>query len=123
MSGKRIYSPSILINSVEYKCRARSVSLTPGAYINFCEPEWTFEAELELGYGSAALWNVLEALEDTIVTVVLKPEDATTAAGNPAATFSIRMPPIPFLTSATRGDRMTFSLTAMAEAVPTFAVS
>lgn len=118
--SKRIYAPSILIDSVEYKCKARSVSLEPGDYINYCEPEWTFSAEIELGYGASESWNLLEALEDTIVTVVLKPEDDTVAATNPSATISIRMPPVPFMMSDGRGERQTFSLEVVTEAVPAF---
>jgi hypothetical protein len=118
--SKRIYAPSILIDSVEYKCKARSVSLEPGDYINFCEPEWTFNAEIEIGYGASDSWNLLEALEDTLVDVVLKPEDATVAAGNPSATFQVRFPPIPFMMSSGRGDRQTLSLSVVTEAVPTY---
>jgi hypothetical protein len=118
--SKRIYSPSILIDDEEYKCKARSVSLEPGDYINFCEPEWTFNAEIEIGYGADESWNTLEALEDTLVTVVLKPEDDTVAAGNPSATFSIRFPPIPFMMSDGRGNRQTMNLSVVTEAAPVF---
>lgn len=119
--SKRIYAPSILINSIEYKCRARSVSLTPGDYINFCEQEWMFSAEIELGYGTAESWNVLNALADTTVSVVVKPEDGTVAAGNPSATFQIRMPSIPFMTGDARGDRQVITVEAVTEAEPVFA--
>jgi len=122
MSAKRLYAPSILIDSVEYKCKVRSVSLEPGEHINYCEQEWTFTAEIEIGYGVAESWTLLEALRDTIVDVVLKPEDATTAATNPSASFSIRMPAVPFITNASKNDRMTFSLEATTEAEPVFAV-
>ena len=122
MAGKRIYAPSILINSVEYKCKARSVTLEPGNWINFCEQEWTFEAEIELGYDTTESWNLLNALEDTVTTVVLKPEDATVAATNPSASFSIRMPAVPFLTGSSRGDRQTFTLSQVTEAAPVFSV-
>jgi len=120
MAGKRLYSPSITINSVEYKCFARSVSLEPGDYINFCEQEWTFSAELELGYGAAETFNLLEALSDTITTIVLLPEDTTTAVTNPTATFSMRIPATAFMTDASRGDRMTMTLEGKTEAVPVF---
>lgn len=123
MSAKRLYAPSILIDSVEYKCKARTVSLEPGDHINFCEQEWAFNAEIEIGYGASESWTLLEALQDTIVTVVLKPEDAAVAAGNPTATFSIRVPAIPFMTGASRGDRQTFNLEVMTEAAPVFAVA
>jgi hypothetical protein len=120
MAGKRLYAPSILIDEVEYKCKARSVSLEPGDHINFCEQEWTFTAEIELGYGVAESWNLLHALQDTIVDVVLKPEDSGVAATNPAAAFQIRMPSVPFMTGAARGERMTFSLEITTEAAPVF---
>jgi hypothetical protein len=123
MAGKRIYSPSILIDSVEYKCMSRSVSLEPGDYINFCEQDWTFSAEIELGYGTSESWNLLEANADTIVSVVVKPEDATTAETNPSATFSIRLPSVAFMTSTTRGDRQIMTLEARTEAAPVFATS
>ena len=123
MTAKRIYAPSILINAVEYKCKARTVTLEPGDDINFCEQEWTFNAEIELGYGSGESWTLLEALQDTIVTVALKPEDATATATNPSATFSIRVPAVPFMTGATRGDRQTFNLEVATEAAPVFATA
>ena len=117
--AKRLYSPSILVNAVEYKCRARSVSLEPtGVDLNFCEEEYAFMAEIELGYGTAESWNVLNALSDTIVPVVLKPEDAVVSDTNPSATFSIRMPSIPFMPSTARGDRMVITIEAMTEAEP-----
>jgi hypothetical protein len=121
MAGKRLYAPSILINSVEYKCFARTVSLEAGDYINFCEQEWTFSAELELGYGATETWNLLDALADTVVPVVLKPETASVAATNPTATFSIRMPAPSFMTDSSRGERMTYSLETLTEAEPVFA--
>ena len=123
MAGKRLYAPSILIDAVEYKCFARSVSLEPGDYINFCEQEWTFSAELELGYGAAETWNLLNANADTVVNVVLKPEDDTVSATNPSASFSIRMPSVGFMTSSTRGDRQVMTLEERTEAVPVFATA
>ena len=101
MAGKRLYSPSILIDAVEYKCMARTVSLEPGDWINFCEQEWTFTAELELGYGTGESWTLLEALQNGTAAVVLKPEDATAAITNPSASFTIRVPAVPFMTAAT----------------------
>lgn len=123
MSAKRLYAPSILINSVEYQCKARSVSLEPGDWINFCEQEWTFAAEIELGYGSGESWTLLEALENTATTVVLKPENSTTTTTNPAATFSIRVPAVPFMTAAARGERMIIPLEVVTEAAPVFATT
>ena len=123
MAAKRLYAPSILINSVEYKAKARSVSLEPGDYINFSEPEWTFGAEIELGYGTDQSHTDLAALENTLVDVVLKPEDATVGAGNPTATFQVRMTPIPFLTSVARGERMTVDMSVITEVAPVFATS
>ncbi len=122
MSAKRLYKPSILLNAVEYQCKIRSVSLEPGEHINYCEQEWTFSAEIELGYGAAESWTLLNALRDTIVPVVLKPEDAVVGATNPSATFQIRMPAVPFITSAPKNDRMTFTLESTTEAEPVFAV-
>jgi len=121
MSAKRVYLPSILINSVEYQCKARSVSLEPGDWINFCEQDWTFAAEIEIGYGSGEAWTLLEALENTLTTVVLKPEDSTVTATNPSASFSIRVPAVPFMTSVARGERMIIPLEVITEAAPVFA--
>ena len=123
MAGKRLYSPSVLIDSVEYKCFARSVALEAGDFINFCEQEWTFTAEIELGYGAAETWNLLNALSDTVVSVVLKPEDSTTTESNPAATFDIRMPAPSFMTDSERGERMTYDLEMLTEAEPVFSTS
>jgi len=122
--GKRIYSPSILINSVEYKCKARSVTLEPnGTALNFCEDEYEFSAEIELAYGTGESWTLLSALAKTVVDVVLKPEDATTALMNPSATFEFYVPSVPFMSSATRGDRQTMTLSGPTEAEPVFATS
>ena len=124
MAGKRIYGPSITINSVEYKCFARSVSLEPADYINFCEQEWTFSADIELGYDTAETWNLLNAIADTVVTIVLLPEEGgAVSATNPSATFSMRMPSPAFMTSTTRGDRQVFTLTGRTEAAPVVAVA
>ena len=122
MAAKRLYAPSITINSVEYKCKARSVALEPGEHINYCEQEWRFIAEIEIGYGTAESQTLLRALQDTVVAVVLKPEDAVVSATNPSATFNVRIPAIPFITAASKGDRMTFTLDVPTEAAPAFAV-
>jgi hypothetical protein len=123
MAAKPLYSPSILIDSVEYKTKARSVSLEPGDYINFGEPEWTFTAEVELGFGTDEAYTDLAALENTIVDVVLKPKDDTVGAGNPTATFQILMPPITFMAPVARGERMTHTITTTTLAAPVIATS
>jgi hypothetical protein len=123
MAAPRIYEPSILINSVEYKTKARSVSLVPGDYLNFGEPEWTFSCEIELGYGTGESHTDLAALENTLVDIVLKIVDASVAASNPSETFQIRMPPISFMTGGARGERQTIDLSAITEAVPALAYS
>lgn len=123
MSAKRLYAPSITIDSVEYKCKARSVSLEPGDYINYCEQEWTFAAEIEIGYGTGESWTLLEALQDTVASVVLIPEDDTVTATNPSATFDIRVPAVPFMTDAARSERMVIPLEVVTEAAPVFATS
>jgi len=121
MAGKRVYAPSILIDSVEYKCFANSVTLEPGDYINFCEQEWNFSAAIELGYGASDTWNLLIALADTTIEVVLKPEDAAVAATNPSATFNFRVPSVSFMTGSSRGDRQMFTLEGRTESEPVFA--
>ena len=123
MAGKRLYAPSILIDSVEYKCMARSVSLEPGDWINFCEQEWTFTAEIELGYGTGESWTLLEALQNSTASVVLKPEDTTVSVANPSASFTVRIPAVPFMTDAARGERMTMPLEVLTESAPVFATT
>ena len=124
MAAKRIYSPSILINSVQYKCKARSVTLEPnGTALNFCEDEFDFSAEIELGYGTGESWTLLSALAKTIVDVVLKPEDADVAAANPSATFQFRVPSVSFMLSATRGDRQIMTLSGPTETEPVYATT
>ena len=123
MAAKRLYAPSILIDSVEYQCMARSVALEPGDWINFCEQEWTFSAEIEIGYGSGESWTLLEANQNSVVNVVLKPENETVASTNPSASFSVRKPAVPFLTAVARGERMTIPLEAITESAPIFATT
>lgn len=123
MAAKRLYAPSILIDSVEYKCMARSVSLEPGDWINFCEQEWTFAAEIEIGYGTSESWTLLEALQNSTASVVLKPEDAAAAIDNPSATFEIRVPAVAFMTDAARGERMTIPFEVVTESAPVFATA
>lgn len=117
----RIIKPSISIDGVEYKCKSRSVDLVPGDQVNFCEQEWTCTVEVELTYGATGSWATLNALRDTVVTVVLSPSDATAGtADNPSATFDAMIPAIPFMSGATRGERQTFSLELVSEAEPVF---
>lgn len=120
MAGKRIYAPSILIDGVEFKCFARSVSLEAGDYADFCTQDWTFTAELMLGYGAADTWNLLYANANTTVEIVLKPEDDTVGPTNPSATFDFRMPTVSFMTGSERGARQSFTLTGMTETEPVF---
>lgn len=123
MSAKRLYAPSIDIDGNEFKCLVQSVGLEPGAWINFCEQEWTFTAAIELGYGASDSWNILNAMADTIVTVTLKPEDDAVAVTNPGATFDIRMPSPSFMVATQRGNRMVFNLSVTTEAAPVFATA
>ena len=125
MAGKRIYGPSILINAVEYKCFANTVSLEPsGTYVTFCEQDWNFTASIQLGYSATDTWNLLNALADTVVTIVLLPEQGTAvSATNPSATFTMRMPSPAFMTSTTRGDYQVFDLTGRTESAPVTAVA
>jgi hypothetical protein len=122
MANKRLYQPSILMDSVEYRVKADSIKLEPGDYINFSEEEWTLEVTILLDYAAAGSWNLLYALAGTLVDVVLKIDDASVAVTNPTATFQIRMPSPTFMDGA-RGDRQSFGLIAMTEEVPVFATS
>jgi hypothetical protein len=123
VSGKRIYNPTVTIGGTEFKCMTRTVELTPGDFTTFCEQDWSCTVEIEVSYGAAGSWNVLNGFRDTLQTVVIKPEDAATSVTNPAATFTARIPAVPFVTGAGRGEKMTMSLELMAEAEPVFATT
>ena len=121
MAGKRIIKPSISIGGTEFKCSSRSVTLEPGDLINFCEQDWSLTVEIELSFGATGTWQVLNGMRDTEQTVVVSPSDGAISAENPSATFTAAIPAIPFMSDATRGERMTISLTLVAEAEPVFA--
>lgn len=123
MAAKRIIKPSISIGGTEFKCSGRSATLEPGDFINYCEQEWTFEVELELSYGATGTWTLLDAMRDTEQEVILSPSDGAVSADNPSATFDAVIPAIPFMSDATRGERMTMTLTLTSEGEPVFATS
>lgn len=119
----RIIKPSIDIGGTEFKCMSRSVELVPGDFRNFCEREWMCTVEVELTYGAAESWTVLDAFRDTTQTVVVSPSDGAVAASNPSATFTANIPAIPFMSGATRGERQTFILELVSDSEPVFAVT
>lgn len=124
MAGYRIINPKLTIDGDDFKCLSKTAELVPGQRINFCENEWTVTLEVELSYAaSTGSWNILNALRDTVVAIVVAPADSAAAATNPTATFNAKIPAIPLMMGAEYGARMTFSLELTSEAEPVFAVS
>lgn len=123
MAGYRIIQPKLTIDGDDFKCLSKTAELVPGERINFCENEWTVTLEVELSYAATTgSWNLLNALRDTVVEIVIAPADAVAAATNPTATFDARIPPIPLMMGAEYGSRMTFSLELTSEGEPVFGV-
>lgn len=119
----RITKPFLSIDGTEFQCFADSLSLGPDGIRNFCEDEWSMSVDIELTYGTGESHTVLDAMRDTVVEVVVRPSDAAIGVGNPSATFDARIPAIPFMEGATRGDRMRFTLELMAEDTPAYATA
>ena len=122
MPAKRIIKPSISIGGTEFQCMSRTASLVPGDFINFCEQEWTLTVDIEVSYGAAGSWTVLDGFRDSEQEVIVKPSDGAISADNPSATFDAVIPAIPFMNDATRGERMVFTLTLVSEGEPVFAI-
>lgn len=126
-------TPVITINSVDYVCAARSVSLIPSDMKadvkTFCNPggerpsstTWTLDVEILLSFGavSTGTWNTLNAIRKTRVTCTVKYDDGATAITNPLATFDIYVPSIPFVNGKI-GDAMPITLTAVVIGEPVF---
>ena len=126
-------SPVITIDSVDYVCAARSVSLIPSDMkadvSTFCNPggerpsspTWELEVELLLSSGavSTGTWNTLNAIRKLRKTCTVKYDDAATAVTNPLATFDIYVPTIPFVNGKI-GDAMPITLTAVVIGEPVF---
>lgn len=119
----RIRDISLLINAVEYKCRARQCDLNPIEGVTLCTDDLDYElrATIEVTYGASGTWNQLDALNGTLVPFVIKPNDAAVAAGNPSASFSGWFPAIPFMNGAP-GEVGTFELVVQSEGGVTTAV-
>lgn len=123
MAGYRIIQPKLTINGDDFKCLSKTADLAPGDRINFCENEWTTKLTIELSYAATTgSWNILNALRDTVVEIVIAPTDAVAAATNPTATFDARIPAIPLMMGAEYGARMTFDLELTSEGEPVFSV-
>ena len=75
-----------------------------------------------LDYDTAGSWNALHALRKTKPAVVVKPADTTVAVTNPSASFSMRIPSIPFVDAAI-GEATIFTLTCPVVGEPVFATS
>ena len=127
--------PSILVGAVQLKCLGSSASLLPtDNYVDvetFCNPggekpgspTWEFKATIKQSFGADGAWNVLRALpRGSVQTVVMKPDDAAVAVGNPTATFSVYMPSIPFVDGSV-GEASEYELTFKVIGEPVFATA
>lgn len=119
----RTLIPSVVIGGTEFKGMANSATLEPNGIRTFEEDEWMFSIDVELTYGSGESWTVLDGFRDTVQTCVYKPDDGSVSATNPSATFTARIPAIPFASGAQRGDRQVFTLELDLEDPPTYATS
>lgn len=119
----RIIKPSISIGGTEFKCLSRTVELVPGDFRTFCTQKWMCSVEVEITYGAGGSWTVLDGFRHTIQEVILSPSDGSVSADNPSATFDAEIPAIPFMSGATRGERMTFTLELESEDEPVTATS
>lgn len=131
----RAVLPEITIDTVDFKCHARKLSLLPDQKFEdvstFCNPggqipttaTWKCTLEMLQSFGINGAWNQLRALSGTLQTIVVYPGAGTTAAvTNPEATFDAWIPSIPFL-DATPGSTMTYTLELQVEGEPVFATS
>ncbi len=126
--------------SLDLSCMVRSVSLTASTteidLATQCAPgaaapgvtTWTLAAELLVSFDSAdaegdGLWNQLNAIAGNLVTITIKPADATVDSTNPSAAFTMYMPQIDFINIATLGDKTVWSFSQKTASVPTFAVA
>lgn len=119
----RTNKPFLSIDGTEFQCFGDNLSLTPDGIRNFCEDEWTLSVDVELTYGSGESHTALDAMRDTVKTVVVRPSTEAIGVTNPSATFTARIPAIPFMNGATRGERQRFTLELMAEDTPVYATA
>ena len=118
MAGYRIITPKISINGTDVKAMSRTVSVVPGDDLNFVEKEWTCSIDVELAYGSGLSYDVISALRDTVVEIIVAPKNAVVGTDNPHLTFDARIPAIPFMMGAETGQRQTFTLDLVSEGEP-----
>lgn len=114
----RIIKPSLSIGGTEFKCMSSEASLEPDGERNYCDDEWKLTVAIELTYGPGESWTTLDGMRDTTQTFIVSPSDGTIGDGNPSATFTGRVPAIPFMVGAKKGERMTFNLEVMCDDVP-----
>ncbi len=139
-----IEDPSVVIDSIEFKCAARSAMLDADddevSIATFCNPkgtrpgatDWTAEFTLALTYGDSAqpatdddgTWNQLNAMRKQKKTVVIKPSDGAVTDQNPSATFEAYIPTIPFIDGEVAAtDSQEFDLVLSPIGDPVFATS
>ena len=126
--------------AIDLSCVMRTVSLTAAtATIDIgsqCAPgaqapgivTWTLNAEMLVTYDSVAaegdgLWNQLSAIAGDLVTMTLKPKDATVSTMNPLATFTMYMPTIDFLNVTALGEKSLWTLNQATASVPVVTVA
>lgn len=112
----RIRNIQFMVGAVDHKCRVRSASLLPLDNVTLCTDNIDYEltATIELTYGATGTYNLLSALNGTLVTFVVSPLDAAPATTNPVSTFSAYMPPVPIMV-ASPGEIGTFDLVVQSE--------
>lgn len=116
-SNLRIYDPVITIDGTEFKCLTRSVELVPGDTTTYCGHDWTASLEVEISYGVDGSFNLLDAMRDQKVVVVLQPAAGVVSLDNPSVTFSATIPPIPMKLGA-RGEKSSFPLELESDGEP-----
>lgn len=127
--------PSILIGATELKCLASQVSLIPSdkfiSVETFCNPggekpsttTWELKVTILQSFGVDGAWNVLRALtQGSTQTIVLKPDSAAVAVGNPSATMAVYMPSVPFVDSSV-GETTSYDLMFKVIGAPVFATA
>lgn len=127
--------PSILLGATELKCHASKVALIPTDNFvdvsTFCNAggekpsttTWELTVTIKQSFAADGAWNLLNALpRGSTQTLVLKPDDAAVAVGNPSATCSVYMPSVPFVDSEI-GEASEFDLTFKVIGQPVFATA
>ena len=130
-----VVDPSFMIGGDEFQCGTATASIEP-IYVEtdaktFCKPNatrrtivgCTASLDIKISYDTTGSWNILHAMAGTVVTVVIKPADATVAATNPSITFSAQIPQVLPLGNIEIGEVSIITLDLMSDAAPVIAVA